>query len=84
MSFYNFASQSHTDVSGPAMQGTGLSNGSNLGFSVLPKDTLANVQEELGIELPKLGLKDDTLYLLNHNRNEPKFNQSEFYFYFSY
>ena len=53
---YNFAvpfTRSHihsfTDDGGAAMQGAGLPIGSNLGFSVLLKDTLTCGQEEPGI-----------------------------------
>ncbi|XP_044027475.1 uncharacterized protein LOC122864256 [Siniperca chuatsi] len=37
-----------------AMQGAGLTIGSTLGFSVLPKDTLSYEQQELGIDPPTL------------------------------
>ncbi len=48
------------------MQGSGLTIGSNLGFSVLPKDTLACVQEEAMIEP---WLEDNLLCLLSHRRS---------------
>ncbi len=51
---YNVAShppiQTHTDGGWAAMQGAGLSIASNLGFSVLPKDTSTHGQKEPEIE----------------------------------
>ena len=42
----------------------------NLGLSVLPKDTSTCGLEEPGIEPPIFRLVDDPLYLLNHSRSE--------------
>ena len=41
---------------------------SNLGFSVLPKDTSTCGLEEPGIEPLTFRLVDDALYLLRHSR----------------
>ncbi|XP_067467834.1 large proline-rich protein BAG6 isoform X2 [Thunnus thynnus] len=51
-------SDSHTD---------GTAIGSNLGFSILAKDTSTCGLEELGIELPIFQLVDNLLYLLSHS-----------------
>ena len=50
------------------MQGTNQHIGSNLGFSVLPKDTLTcRQEEEPGFEPATHGSWDNLLYLLSHS-----------------
>lgn len=40
---------------------------SNLGFSILLKDALAQGLEQPGIQLPHFRLADDLLYLMSHS-----------------
>ena len=57
----------HTPSAAKAMQGINQHIGSNLGFSVLPKDTSTCRQEEPGFEPLTHGSLVDLLYLLSHS-----------------
>ncbi len=57
---------SHVNGKGVAKQSQGLSIGSNLRFSVFPKEISTCGQEEPAIKLSTQRLVDNLLYLLSH------------------
>lgn len=58
-----------------AMQGAANSTGSNLGFSVVPKDTMMDL-ERAGFEPPTPRLLDNSLYELRPRQNKIKNNST--------
>ncbi len=71
-----FFYQELTCSSGTHSHTNGTAMGSNLGFSISPKDTSTCIAEEPGIDPPTFWFLDDPLCLLSHSHIESKLYHS--------